>query len=83
MQVVDLLCSFINRACQQPGHQLAGRHWTDGCRQRAVCAKRDDGTIITKDYPDDAQSELDLPGRFRVNVHVGRDRPHVPSRAAN
>lgn len=32
------------------------------------------GTIITKDYPDDAQSELDPPERFRVNVHVGRDR---------
>jgi len=31
-------------------------------------------TIITKDYPDDASSRLDEAGRFRVNVHVGRDR---------
>ncbi|WP_337026766.1 DUF6194 family protein [Microbacterium sp. LB16] len=32
------------------------------------------GTVITKDYPDDASSGLDAPGRFRVNIHVGRDR---------
>ena len=31
------------------------------------------GTIITKDYPDDTASALDAPGRFRVNIHVGRD----------
>lgn len=31
------------------------------------------GTIITKDYPDDADSQLDAPERFRVNVNVGRD----------
>ncbi|WP_435748363.1 DUF6194 family protein [Microbacterium sp. PMB16] len=32
------------------------------------------GTIVTKDYPDDASSELDTPGRFRVNIHVGQAR---------
>lgn len=32
------------------------------------------GTIITKDYPDDTSSGLDAPGRFRVNIHVGRER---------
>ena len=32
------------------------------------------GTIITKDYPDDTSSRLDDPDRFRVNIHVGRDR---------
>ncbi|CAM3118228.1 DUF6194 family protein [Skermania piniformis] len=31
-------------------------------------------TIITKDYPDDAGSRLDEPGRWRLNVRVGRDR---------
>lgn len=31
-------------------------------------------TIVTKDSPDDAASRLDEPGRFRVNVHVGRAR---------
>ena len=31
-------------------------------------------TIVTKDYPDDRESRLDDPGRFRVNIHVGRDR---------
>lgn len=30
------------------------------------------GTIVTKDYPDDTVSDLDPPGRWRVNVHVGR-----------
>ena len=29
-------------------------------------------TIVTKDYPDDAQSQLDPDGRWRLNVHVGR-----------
>ena len=31
-------------------------------------------TIVTKDYPDDEASRLDDPDRFRVNIHVGRDR---------
>jgi hypothetical protein len=29
-------------------------------------------TIVTKDYPDDTASELDPPGRWRVNIHVDR-----------
>ncbi|WP_420813904.1 DUF6194 family protein [Phytoactinopolyspora endophytica] len=29
-------------------------------------------TIVTKDYPDDALSDLDPAGRWRVNIHVGR-----------
>lgn len=32
------------------------------------------GTIITKDYPDDDRSGLGVAGRFRVNIHIGRDR---------
>lgn len=32
------------------------------------------GTIVTKNYPDDVSSELDEPDRFRVNIHVGRER---------
>ena len=28
-------------------------------------------TIITKNYPDDADSRLDTPGRWRLNIHVG------------
>lgn len=31
-------------------------------------------TIVTKDYPGDAQSDLDRPGRRRINVHVGKAR---------
>jgi hypothetical protein len=30
-------------------------------------------TIVTKDYPDDEDSQLDRPGAFRVNVAAGRD----------
>ena len=30
------------------------------------------GTIVTKDHPEDSASDLDPPGRWRVNVHVGR-----------
>ena len=28
-------------------------------------------TVVTKDYPDDTLSDLDGPGRWRLNVHVG------------
>ncbi|MFJ2831987.1 DUF6194 family protein [Streptomyces sp. NPDC087263] len=30
------------------------------------------GTIVVKDYPDDAASDLGPPGRWRVNIHVDR-----------
>lgn len=30
------------------------------------------GTIVTKNYPDDATCDLDPPGRWRVNIHVDR-----------
>ncbi|MFJ8057921.1 DUF6194 family protein [Streptomyces sp. NPDC096142] len=29
-------------------------------------------TVVTKNYPDDTASDLDLPGRWRVNIHVDR-----------
>ncbi|MGW4676421.1 DUF6194 family protein [Streptomyces sp. NPDC004324] len=32
------------------------------------------GTITTKDLPGDTASDLDPPGRWRVNIHVGRTR---------
>lgn len=32
------------------------------------------GTIVIKDYPGDEASNLAELGRFRVNIHVGRDR---------
>lgn len=28
-------------------------------------------TIVTKNYPDDVQSRLDTPDRWRLNIHVG------------
>ncbi|TBN56892.1 hypothetical protein EYE40_05465 [Glaciihabitans arcticus] len=28
-------------------------------------------TFVTKDYPDDASSQLSAPGRWRLNIHVG------------
>ena len=33
-------------------------------------------TIVTKDYPEDARSGLDPEGRWRVNIHVGREVFH-------
>ena len=30
------------------------------------------GTVVTKNYPDDTASDLDPPGRWRVNIQVGR-----------
>ncbi|MFD6433781.1 DUF6194 family protein [Streptomyces venezuelae] len=30
------------------------------------------GTVVTKNYPDDTSSDLDPPGRWRVNVRVDR-----------
>ena len=42
------------------------------------------GTIVTKNYPDDEESRLDEPGRFRVNIHVGRDRaPQIVDEGAS
>ncbi|MFI2102880.1 DUF6194 family protein [Isoptericola sp. NPDC019693] len=35
------------------------------------------GTVVTKNYPDDVAFDLDRPGRWRVNVHVGRARARV------
>jgi hypothetical protein len=32
------------------------------------------GTMIIKNYPGDEASNLEESGRFRVNIHVGRDR---------
>jgi hypothetical protein len=29
-------------------------------------------TIVTKNYPDDIRCDLDRPGRWRLNIHVGR-----------
>ena len=42
------------------------------------------GTIVTKNYPDDEESRLDKSGRFRVNIHVGRDRaPQIAADGAS
>ncbi|MFN8199426.1 MAG: DUF6194 family protein [Nakamurella multipartita] len=32
-------------------------------------------TIVTKNYPDDVQSRLDDPDRWRLNIHVGPQWP--------
>lgn len=42
------------------------------------------GTVVTKNYPDDTESRLDEPGRFRVNIHVGRNRaPQIVDESAS
>ncbi|MFS0910954.1 DUF6194 family protein [Microbacterium sp. 179-I 3D2 NHS] len=63
----------------QPGSSFPELSWGDAYFYHAPDGRMPErtqpyGTIITKDYPDDASSELDAPDRFRVNIHVGRER---------
>lgn len=61
----------------EPGGDFPEVAWGDAFFYYAPDGRTPDnvqpyGTIVTKDYPDDAASDLDPPGRWRVNVHVDR-----------
>ena len=63
----------------QPGGDFPELSWGDAYFFHAPNGRMPErtqpfGTIITKDYPDDTSSALDATGRFRVNIHVGRER---------
>jgi hypothetical protein len=80
-KIIDVVLGFEGALVVQPaeGSGFAEIAWGDAFFYYApdgVMPERIQpyGTIITKDYPDDERSKLDLPGRFRVNVHVGRGR---------
>lgn len=51
-----------------------GDHFFYWSPDGSVPRTRPFATIITKDYPDDASSDLDPEGRWRINIHVGRRR---------
>lgn len=78
-EIIDAVLGFEGALVAQPapGSEFPEIAWGDAFFYYApdgVMPERTQpyGTIITKDYPDDERSKLDQPGRFRVNVHVGR-----------
>ncbi|MFK4807642.1 DUF6194 family protein [Microbacterium sp. ZW CA_36] len=80
-QIVDVVSSFEGVLVVIPGEESGSPElaWGDAFFYYApngVMPERTQpyGTIVTKNYPDDEESRLDEPGRFRVNIHVGRDR---------
>ncbi|MGD9481781.1 DUF6194 family protein [Streptomyces sp. TRM70308] len=61
----------------EPGSDLPELTWGDAFFYYAPDGRMPKGvqpygTIVTKNYPDDTASDLDPPGRWRVNVHVDR-----------
>lgn len=80
-QIIDSVRGFEGALVVQPdaGSQFPRIAWGDAFFYFApdgIMPERTQpyGTIITKNYPDDEQSKLSEPGRFRVNVQVGRER---------
>lgn len=80
-QIVDAVHGFEGSlvVAPEPGSDFLELSWGDSYFYYAPDAAVPErtqpyGTIVTKDYPEDEVSELDKPNRFRVNVHVGRDR---------
>lgn len=60
----------------QPGSEHPAISWGDhffyyAPDGRVPTNRQPYATIITKDYPDDAESRLAPPGRWRLNIHVG------------
>lgn len=80
-QIIDAVRGFDGAlvVTPEPGGALPAIAWGDAFFYNAPDGVMPDrtqpyGTIITKDYPDDESSRLAAPDRFRVNIHVGRDR---------
>lgn len=66
----------LRELCPEPGSEHPEQSWGDHffyfARAGEVPRSRQPyATIITKNYPDDAQSHLDAEGRWRLNIHVG------------
>jgi hypothetical protein len=80
-QIIDAVRGFEGALVVQPdaGSGVPEIAWGDAFFYYApdgVMPERTQpyGTIVTKDYPDDTRSLLDQPGRFRVNIHAGREQ---------
>ncbi|WP_200944544.1 DUF6194 family protein [Geodermatophilus sp. Leaf369] len=80
MGIEDLLATVrgfdgVVELAPQPGSDAPEIAWSDhffywAADGRVPQRGQPYATIITKDYPDDTRSQLDRPGRFRVNVQV-------------
>ena len=88
-QIIETVRAFDGAlvAVPEPGTDVPEVAWGDAFFYYApdgVMPERTQpyGTIITKDYPDDTDSQLDPPGRFRVNIHLGRERAEQVTDAA-
>ncbi|RWR19937.1 hypothetical protein D8Y23_06720 [Microbacterium enclense] len=90
-EIVDIVSSFDGVLVVTPGEGSGSPElaWGDAFFYYApdgVMPERTQpyGTIVTKNYPDDAESRLDDPDRFRVNIHIGRDRsPQIVDEGAS
>ena len=77
-QIVDLVRSFDGAVVLAPDEdsgvpEIAWGDFFFYCAPDGEVPPRGQpyATIITKDYPDDSESQLDPPGRWRLNIHVG------------
>ena len=80
MGIEDLLATIrgfdgVVELAPQPGSDAPEIAWGDhffywAADGRVPQRGQPYATIVTKDYPDDTSSQLDRPGRFRVNVQV-------------
>ena len=76
-EVLDVIRSLdgVLVLSPEPGSAFPEVAWGDHFAYYApdgvVPATQPFATLVTKDYPDDAASRLDPPGRWRLNVHVG------------
>jgi hypothetical protein len=77
--IIDMVAGFDGALVvrPQPGSDFPGLSWGDACSYYApdgVMPTRTQpyGTILTKNHPDDGASDLDAPGRFRVDSNAGR-----------
>ncbi len=80
-QILDTLRGFegVLELSPAPGSEFPEIAWGDHFSYYAADGRLPQreqpyATIVTKDYLDDASSDLDPPGRWRLNVHVSRDR---------
>lgn len=77
-QILSEIRSYVGvlELAPQPGSEHPEISWGDYffyCAPDHVLPRNRQpyATIITKDYPDDTNSRLDAPHRWRLNIHVG------------
>ena len=85
-QILETIRTFdgVVELAPGPGSGAPELAWGDHFFYYSYCSNPSDGqvpqreqpnaTAVTKDYPGDTLSRLDEPGRWRLNVHVGRSR---------